>query len=139
MRSKQDHLILLVCKLHPSSKVCRSPFTKHTFQKDPHAILAGQAPAVHLASSVCQSEQCSLSSANRWTFGCGSKPMVPAWVGAPPILVYFSGDWDVHWGYGTLTHGPLTKARSNRIRNQATGSPGAARNQLHTPAGKRGR
>ena len=26
-------------------------------------------------------------------------------VGAPPILVYFSGDWDVHWGYGILTHG----------------------------------
>ena len=24
-------------------------------------------------------------------------------VGAPPILVYFSGDWDVHWGYGILT------------------------------------
>ena len=20
-------------------------------------------------------------------------------VGAPPILVYLSGDWDVHWGY----------------------------------------
>ena len=20
-------------------------------------------------------------------------------IGAPPILVYFSGDWDVHWGY----------------------------------------
>ena len=20
--------------------------------------------------------------------------------GAPPILVYFSGDWDVHWAYG---------------------------------------
>ena len=20
-------------------------------------------------------------------------------VGAPPILVYFCGDWDVHWGY----------------------------------------
>ena len=30
-------------------------------------------------------------------FGRGSKPMVPFWVGAPPILVYFSGDWDVHW------------------------------------------
>ena len=28
-------------------------------------------------------------------------------VGAPPILVYFSGDWDVHWGYGILTHGHL--------------------------------
>ena len=24
-------------------------------------------------------------------------------VGATPILVYFSGDWDVHWGYGLLT------------------------------------
>ena len=24
---------------------------------------------------------------------------IPFWlVGAPPILVYFSGDWDVHWG-----------------------------------------
>ena len=27
-------------------------------------------------------------------------------VGAPPILVYFSGDWDVHWGYRILTHIP---------------------------------
>ena len=27
------------------------------------------------------------------------------WVGAPPILVYLSGHWDVHWGYGILTHG----------------------------------
>ena len=26
-------------------------------------------------------------------------------VGAPPVLVYFSGDWDVHVGYGVLTHG----------------------------------
>ena len=30
-------------------------------------------------------------------------------VGAPPILVYFSGDWDVHWGYGVLTHGQMEK------------------------------
>ena len=28
-------------------------------------------------------------------------------VGAPPILVYFSGDWDVHWGHGILTHGHM--------------------------------
>ena len=21
------------------------------------------------------------------------------------MLVYFSGDWDVHWGYGGMTHG----------------------------------
>ena len=39
---------------------------------------------------------------------CGSKPMLLKCyhfgVGAPPILVYISGDWDVHWGYGILTH-----------------------------------
>ena len=28
-------------------------------------------------------------------------------VGAPPILVQFRGDWDVHWGYGILTHGHI--------------------------------
>ena len=28
-------------------------------------------------------------------------------VGAPPILVYFSGDWDVHWWYEILTHGHI--------------------------------
>ena len=30
-------------------------------------------------------------------------------VGAPPILVY-SGDWDVCWGYGVLTHGQFVPA-----------------------------
>ena len=28
-------------------------------------------------------------------------------VGALPILVHFSGDRDVHWGYGILTHGHI--------------------------------
>ena len=28
-------------------------------------------------------------------------------VGAPPVLVYFSGHWDVHCGYGLLTHGQI--------------------------------
>ena len=27
---------------------------------------------------------------------------------APPILVYFSGNWDVHWGYGILAHGHVS-------------------------------
>ena len=31
-------------------------------------------------------------------------------VGAPPILVYVSGDWDVHWGYGLLTHGHMARS-----------------------------
>ena len=25
-------------------------------------------------------------------------------IGAPPILAYFSGDWDVHWGCGLLVY-----------------------------------
>ena len=33
------------------------------------------------------------------TNGCGLKPMVPFWGRCSTILVYFSGDWDVHWGY----------------------------------------
>ena len=28
-------------------------------------------------------------------------------LGAPPILVYFNGDWDAHGGYGVSTHGHL--------------------------------
>ena len=31
-------------------------------------------------------------------------------VSAPPMLVYFGGDWDVHWGYGILTHGHVLAA-----------------------------
>ena len=45
-----------------------------------------------------------------------SQPIWPWWskpmgshfqVGAPPIVDYFSGDWDARWGYGILTHGHL--------------------------------
>ena len=35
-------------------------------------------------------------------------------VGAPPILVYFSGDWDVHWVYGVLTHGRMLQCQTKR-------------------------
>ena len=28
-------------------------------------------------------------------------------VGAPPIVVYFSGDWDVRWGYGLSSRGHI--------------------------------
>ena len=38
----------------------------------------------------------------------GQNPWYHFGVGAPPILVYLSGDWNVHWGYGILTHGHLT-------------------------------
>ena len=37
---------------------------------------------------------------------------IPFWVGAP-ILVYFSGGWDFHWGYGLLTHGHVSAGLGN--------------------------
>ena len=39
--------------------------------------------------------------------GCGSNQWYHFGVGAPPILVYFRGDWDVYWGYWILTHGQV--------------------------------
>ena len=32
-------------------------------------------------------------------------------VGAPAILVYFTWDWDVHWGYRILTRGHICDLR----------------------------
>ena len=35
-----------------------------------------------------------------------SKPMVPLWGRRTThFRTYFSGDWDAHWGYGSLIHG----------------------------------
>ena len=57
----------------------------------------------------------------------GSKPMVHFEVGAPPILVCFSGDWDVHWGYGILTHGHVSKIESHKTREETTDLNGRCR------------
>ena len=32
---------------------------------------------------------------------------IPFWGRCTTHFVYFSGDWDVHWGYGILTHGHM--------------------------------
>ena len=45
----------------------------------------------------------------------GQKQWYHFGVGAPPILVYFSGDWDVHWGYGILTHGHMAVEPSHLL------------------------
>ena len=42
----------------------------------------------------------------RETNGRGSTPMVPWW-GRCTHLSLFRGDWDVHRGYGILTHGHM--------------------------------
>ena len=40
--------------------------------------------------------------------GHGSKPMVPFWDRCTThFRTYFSGDWDVHWGYRVFTHGHI--------------------------------
>ena len=44
-------------------------------------------------------------------------------VGAPPILVYFSGDWDVHWGYCVLTHGHVRAPIVFLFNREPSGSP----------------
>ena len=38
-------------------------------------------------------------------------------VGAPPILVYSSVDWDVHWGYGLLTHGHIGQKHLTQVKD----------------------
>ena len=45
------------------------------------------------------------------------------WVGAPPILVYFSWDWDVHWGYEHLSHIPSNKTFSASLLDAASQAP----------------
>ena len=36
----------------------------------------------------------------RWGCGCQNRFGIPFWLaGAPHLRTYFSGDWDVHWGY----------------------------------------
>ena len=73
--------------------------------------LAWVGVAVKLGRQCLGGQNPSQAPPNSWhwrpTPGSVSKPMVPFAVGAPPILVYFSGDWDVHWGYGILSHGRL--------------------------------
>ena len=55
------------------------------------------------------------SSCQHWSAmsrSCGSKPTIPFWVFARHVRTYFSGHWDVHWGYGILTHGHVGKKTS---------------------------
>ena len=45
----------------------------------------------------------------------GQKQWYHFGIGAPPILVYISGDWDVHWGYGLLTHGQVLAKQKHHV------------------------
>ena len=67
-----------------------------------HAVILGPGILINVWSCSCRLLLLLLLP----QYGCGSKPMVPFFSGAPPVLVYLSGDWDVHWGItGLSTHG----------------------------------
>ena len=40
-------------------------------------------------------------------YGHGSKPMVPFWDRCITHFRTYCSNWDVHWGYGVLTHGHI--------------------------------
>ena len=52
---------------------------------------------------------------------------IPFWgvaVNSPPIFrASFSGDWDVHWGYGILTHGQIGSTGLDKCLKPLTGTP----------------
>ena len=73
-------------------------------------------------------------------------------LGAPSILVYVSGDWDVHWGYGLLTYGHMSRGAKAEVRvgdteinpppgrhphHETSGVPAAARAACLRRAGRR--
>ena len=72
-----------------------SHLTKHRNKKD---ILAPLYPGFQAASScaACRSKELTQP-----------KQHAPKTTSTTHFRTYFSGDWDVHWGYGILTHGHI--------------------------------
>ena len=48
--------------------------------------------------------------------GCGSKPFWDPILGQVHHPFYISGDWDVHWGYGILTHGQVCRSEEKEAQ-----------------------
>ena len=76
----------------------------------------------HLAARLKLAEPCQTYMA------VGQHQWYHVGVGAPLILVYFSGDWDVHWGYGVLTHA-VSPRHWTSMRGNAP-SPSATRKSI---------
>ena len=47
------------------------------------------------------------------------------------MLVYFSGHWDVHWGYGVLTHGHIDVGSRNGLDFRSGGNEAANATEQH--------
>ena len=39
--------------------------------------------------------------------GCQNRFGIPFWGSTTHFRTYFSGDWEIHWGCGILTHGQM--------------------------------
>ena len=97
------------CTAFPSSSLCQCGDVSSTKDNDGpvsqrcvmhcsgRAKKPGCGQPLFFRDSVISKDQIAMGQNQRYHF----------WVGAPPILVYLSWDLDVHWGYGTLTHGQL--------------------------------
>ena len=72
--------------------------------------------------------------------GCGSKQMAShfgVYRCTTYFGTYFSGDWDVHWGYGILTHGKSCLTDNQTLPHTGGGGGGngpkmVSRRQLHS-------
>ena len=95
----------------PKKSVCPVAFILHPREKvpTPKQGTQGKSQASELGQAIFKSQKHFINLAGH--LAVGQNQWYHFGVGAPPILVYFSGDWDVHWGYGRLTHGHLTTPR----------------------------
>ena len=74
---------------------------------NPPTLSCAASQSFLMASPVCKWLETLVTKSLKRDMVLGQNQWYHYGVGAPPILVYFSGDWDVHWGYGLLTHGNI--------------------------------
>ena len=92
-------------KFHGLPSDARSPWQRQRSafrQRAENTNTKKQAPAVGHCGNGCGCQ-------NQWD------PIL-GFFGAPHFRTYFSGDWDVHWGCGVLTHGQMEPGRKYEMR-----------------------
>ena len=102
------------CRLVQAS-ICQGSFLAHIF--DPQACVPGSKPHIlwgHVHGLPPRTNQA--KGGFRRTHGCGCQNRfgIPFWLVSEfttHFRTYFS-DWDVHWGYGILTHGHMSESES---------------------------
>ena len=83
--------------------------------------------ALNVVNGSRQADQRPKSNYAAYSWAVGQNQWYHFGVGAPPMLVYFRGDWDVHWGYGLLTHGQISAKLVQKTLPPASGHPAPGR------------